>query len=463
MKNSYTLFNASYHAKLLDLFIQTTMKSIMANSVGIVFILISFYEYISTSLWLTWGVLQLAYLIMRKILANKLCKALFSQKEAVPFLLKSTVALIFFGALLWATLMIIAALYLPLYQQLIIFFVLLGLIAGSIATLSSFFITFRVFFITLLAGIIISLIIINNMTAYLIIILAIFFGFIVHSAAFILYSNMKENVEMADELALSKKKLSEFNSTLEDRIEEEVIKSKEQMNHFLHQTRLAQMGEMLSMIAHQWRQPLTSITTSVASIKFKSALNETLDKEFLEKNLNDIEEYALHLSTTINDFRGFFKANKEKSTINFVQTVQETLSLINSSLVVHNISLDIDIHSNVEFDSYPNEVKQVILNIIKNAEEILIEKDILDPQIFITIDSSKNDALLKIEDNAGGIDEAIIDKIFDPYFTTKVYSDGTGLGLYMSQKIIQEHCKGKLSVENTSKGALFTLAIHRKV
>jgi signal transduction histidine kinase len=236
----------------------------------------------------------------------------------------------------------------------------------------------------------------------------------------------------------------------------ESLISKERL--ILHQSRLAQMGEMVAMIAHQWRQPLNNISLTVNNLLIQCMINK-IDVKTLEEELKLIDSYSQHLSTTIDDFRGFFKENKTQELTTLRQMVDETLSIIKVSLDNQGIKVILDISCTTEFKTYINEVKQVLLNIIKNAEDILLEKDIIDPTIWIKSICKKEDnsPTLVIKDNAGGIPEDIISQIFEPYFSTKKDKDGTGLGLYMSKTIIDDHCGGKISVSNDNQGAVFTL------
>ena len=227
----------------------------------------------------------------------------------------------------------------------------------------------------------------------------------------------------------------------------------------LQQSRLAQMGEMISMIAHQWRQPLTAISATISNLNIKLMMGDKIDNDFLKKELNLIGGYSQHLSKTIDDFRGFFKDNKIKENTTLKQIVSGTLDIVQTSVENKNIKIITHFNCNEKLKTYSNEVKQVVLNIIKNAEDILIEKDVENPTITIEVlcDANCSGQTLIIKDNAGGIPEDIIDKIFDPYFSTKKEKDGTGLGLYMSKTIIEEHCGGKISVSNDDEGAVFKI------
>jgi PAS domain S-box-containing protein len=238
------------------------------------------------------------------------------------------------------------------------------------------------------------------------------------------------------------------------KVQKEEEKNKIQEELVQQQYRLAQMGEMISMIAHQWRQPLSAITAATGSINLKATLGK-LDTKTAISLSDKIRDFSLHLSSTIDDFRNFFKSNKTKSSTNYQILIESVLLIIENSLKVHNIKLTLEIHEIKEFITYENELKQVLLNLIKNAEDALLENSIVDPEIIIQVDGNE----LSISDNAGGISDDIIDRIFEPYFSTKIKKDGTGLGLYMSKLIVEDHCNGKISVINHDSGATFKLVL----
>jgi PAS domain S-box-containing protein len=227
------------------------------------------------------------------------------------------------------------------------------------------------------------------------------------------------------------------------------------------QAKLAQMGEMISMIAHQWRQPLAAISAASIGLNLKSQLG-TVDKKTLEKITDDISSYAHHLSETIDDFRDFFKPNKNVESINFCDITEQVLSIVEKSIKNKNIEIRLELHCEEKFYSFSNELKQVVLNLIQNAQDALLEKDVENPYIEIVVKKSQNKELpyyLSVSDNAGGIQERVLEKIFDPYFSTKLEKNGSGLGLYMSKTIIEEHCNGKLNVENIDDGAKFSIEL----
>ncbi len=250
----------------------------------------------------------------------------------------------------------------------------------------------------------------------------------------------------------------EINNSLEQKVITEVEKNRQKDKLMLHQSRLAQMGEMLSMIAHQWRQPLAAISATSASIELKASL-DSLNNDIATQKAQDISKFSKHLSETIDDFRDFFKPNKEKREVTYDEIISSVFGIIETSITNKNIQLHLELNSHETFNTYPNELKQVVLNLIKNAEDALLEKHIEKPIIKIETYTKEGQYILKVGDNAGGIPEEIIDNIFNPYFSTKTQRDGTGLGLYMSKEIIEEHCKGRLSVVNGKHGAVFSIII----
>jgi polar amino acid transport system substrate-binding protein len=236
----------------------------------------------------------------------------------------------------------------------------------------------------------------------------------------------------------------------------EELRRKDKM--LFRQSRMAQMGEMISMIAHQWRQPLNAITLTTYALELKNN-NDTYDKTFFQSRLERISNYVQHLSSTIDDFRDFFKSDKMKQETNFCEVIEATLELVHVGIESNNITIVKEYNCTSNIFSYKNELLQVAMNLIKNAEDALLDNKIINPTINIKCYSDKNKSVLEIGDNAGGIDTLIIDKIFDPYFSTKDEHNGTGLGLYMSKMIVEEHCKGLLSVHNSSEGAVFKIEL----
>lgn len=258
--------------------------------------------------------------------------------------------------------------------------------------------------------------------------------------------------------AKHKEEIEKLNRTLEERVQKEVANSRLKDRQMLQQSRLAQMGEMISMIAHQWRQPLAAIASCGSIINLKAQLGN-LDKETALSVSKDIATYTQHLSATIDDFRNFFKQDKSQEPTNYTNIVNSILNIMKVSLANRNIEIIQELECNDSFMTYSNELKQVVINILKNAQDILSEKKIQNAYIKVKTYKKENKHIMEISDNGGGIKENILDKIFDPYFSTKLQKDGTGLGLYMSKIIIEEHCGGKLSCTNTQDGVCFKIEI----
>ena len=253
--------------------------------------------------------------------------------------------------------------------------------------------------------------------------------------------------------------LANLNDTLNNKIEKQVKTLREKDRQLQYQSRLAQMGEMLNMISHQWRQPLMSISAT-NSYLYGKLLVEEFDKEEFIEELKLIEDATQHLSTTIDDFRSFFKVEKKKVLTTFEDIIESTLKIIKPILSNNHIEVTTEFKSYQTIFSLENEIKQVVLNILKNAEDEFILKNRKNRKIQIKTFNEHNFTFLEISDNAGGIKPLHLDKIFDSYFTTKSSNNGSGLGLCMSRTIIEDNCKGNLIVSNnTQNGATFTIKL----
>ena len=226
---------------------------------------------------------------------------------------------------------------------------------------------------------------------------------------------------------------------------QEDLKQKETL--LSQQSKMAAMGEMLENIAHQWRQPLSVITTAASGIQLQKDFDSLTDDE-LENSMKEIMKSANYLSHTIDDFRDYFKPNKEKVIIKIEQIIEKTLGLVSSKFKHLEIQIIKDFEQ-IEISSLSNELIQAFMIILNNARDALEDKQ-YDKKIFINIYKKDNEAIISIKDNAGGIPEEIIDRVFEPYFTTKHKSQGTGIGLYMTEEIIVKHLKGSIAVENVT-------------
>jgi len=236
----------------------------------------------------------------------------------------------------------------------------------------------------------------------------------------------------------------------------ETLREKEQM--LIQQNREAAMGEMIGNIAHQWRQPLNTLGLYTQHLGVFYG-TPTFNKEFLDDSIAKSMEIIQHMSKTIDDFRDYFKPQKEKADFNVIEAIKSTLALLEGNFNNPKIAIDFVVHDNPVIHGYQNEFAQVFLNILNNARDAIIEHEIADGRILITISSKDSRAVVTVADNAGGIPDEVINKVFDPYFTTKGPQVGTGIGLFMSKTIIEKNMGGTLSVSNTDTGAEFRIEV----
>ncbi|QCT94370.1 HAMP domain-containing histidine kinase [Caminibacter mediatlanticus TB-2] len=250
------------------------------------------------------------------------------------------------------------------------------------------------------------------------------------------------------------KPLYTFYEELDKRVKKEIEKRRKKEEILAHQSKLAALGEMLGNIAHQWRHPLTRLSLLIQNLEMAYKMNK-LD----ENRFNNFKENAIYqinyMSQTIDDFTNFFKKDTKKIEFCPKDIINDALKLLEARIKQNGVEIVLDIKKIEPIYGYKTEFSQVILNIINNAIDVLKERNIENKKIFIRINGKK----IEIEDNAGGIPENIKDKIFEPYFTTKFQSQGTGIGLYMSKVIITEHFNGKLYAYNSQNGAVFVIEV----
>ncbi len=249
-----------------------------------------------------------------------------------------------------------------------------------------------------------------------------------------------------------------LNTILKQRVDIETQNSKKQQLLMLHQSRLAQMGEMISMIAHQWRQPLTTLSMLNQTITLNHSMNK-LDKEFMDYFKINSKKQIHNMSKTIDDFRDFFKPEKEKVEFIINDAINSTLEMIKPIFSENKIDIIFEVSKNYKIIGYPNELGQAVLNIVTNAKDALVDSKNENKWIKIEIIQSDENIILTINDNAGGIPENILPNLFDPYFSTKEEKNGTGLGLYITKIIIEDHMNGKINVSNNKDGALFEIVL----
>jgi PAS domain S-box-containing protein len=249
--------------------------------------------------------------------------------------------------------------------------------------------------------------------------------------------------------------LLRLNKTLELRVSQEVKKNLKHELLLIQQSRLAAMGEMIGNIAHQWRQPLNALGLLLFNIKDAYQFN-SLDADYLDQAVEGGSRMVQKMSTTISDFSNFFRPNKESSVFSALVQIREAATLMESSFQSSNISIHIDAPNDIMMLGFPNEYSQVLLNLLSNAKDaILARKSTLAGRVDIFLAEIDGEGCVSVRDNGGGIPEAILDKIFDPYFTTK--EKGSGIGLYMSKMIIERNMNGRITVKNIEAGTEFNV------
>ncbi|MDX9743834.1 MAG: ATP-binding protein [Arcobacteraceae bacterium] len=263
------------------------------------------------------------------------------------------------------------------------------------------------------------------------------------------------------------KELQDLNNSLETRIDEELEKNREKDKQMIQQSRFAALGEMIGNIAHQWRQPLSAISSTASGIELQMEIG-VASNEDIKKSYSDIKNYVQFLTQTIEDFRGFFKEDKTKVDFDMRNVLKNALAITNATYKDNNINVKLNISDEpLTANGMPSELAQAFLNILNNARDAIIEKKPNFKGIYIYSQNTENENTLYFQDNAGGIPDGILEKIFDPYFTTKHQSQGTGIGLYMSKDIVEKNMHGSLSVKNivqeldgvTYSGACFRISL----
>lgn len=249
--------------------------------------------------------------------------------------------------------------------------------------------------------------------------------------------------------------------TYYEAIRQDITSKKEvelQHNILIEQSKSAAIGEMISMIAHQWRQPLQSVSLLTQKLPIVKMIEGEVSDKILNEVVDDVAIQIKYMSNTIDDFRDFFKPAKEKVEASVAEVVNRVMTFVSYSLKSKDISLQIEKKDDVKIALYDKEIIQVLINLINNAADIL-ENIIIKRTIKISYTHNDSEVIIEVQDNAGGIKEDIMNRIFEPYFSTKSNKNGTGLGLYMSKMIVEQHSGGKLSAINANEGALFRIQL----
>ncbi|BCS51730.1 sensor histidine kinase [Geobacter sp. SVR] len=256
----------------------------------------------------------------------------------------------------------------------------------------------------------------------------------------------------------SKQHLEEINLSLEQRVYqvEEELRRKDEL--LIQQGRLAIMGEMINSIAHQWRQPLNNLGLLVQNMHLMAQAGE-LSADTIRTMVREAMDTILFMSRTIDDFSNFFRHDKNSVRMPVNSLVRKSLDFVAAVLKNSNIEWKLEAEGEVTAEGYPNEFAQVMLNILNNARDIILERNVRQPLITVSIRSLQGRAVVIIRDNAGGIPSEVLPRIFDQYFTTKTPGRGTGIGLYMSRVIIEKHMGGALTARNVGDGAEFVIEL----
>ena len=255
--------------------------------------------------------------------------------------------------------------------------------------------------------------------------------------------------------------IRKLNTELEDKFQKELERSREKDRVIYHQRKLISMGEMIENIAHQWRQPLSQVNSAVFVIDSQLYKHSIKDKT-IEQKLSEIEELTKYMSKTIDDFKDFFNVEKKKEKFLLNALVRKSINIIEPVLNTHNIDVITIFEDAIVCEGYPNELQQVLAVILNNAKDVLTDRKDLNPSIKVELRQSREYNHISICDNGGGIKEDIKEKIFEPYFTTKHKSQGTGVGLYMAKVITEDSLNGELKVSNTKNGACFEIMLRRE-
>jgi PAS domain S-box-containing protein len=271
----------------------------------------------------------------------------------------------------------------------------------------------------------------------------------------VLHSNLETSVVA---LKQNQHELEILNDTLEVRITQAVEELRQKDMVIILQERHALMGEMIKNIAHQWRQPLNTLALIIQKLNLFYG-SDKFNKEFLGKSTDKAMMYIKQMSTTIDDFMNFFRVDKLKVAFNIDQVLGDTVRLIKECYKEDHISIDMHCEGGQSAEGFPNEFAQVLLNVFANARDVLLERKVNDALICVRTFGEAGKAIVTITDNGGGIDNAIIDKLFDVYFTTRGPDRGTGIGLYMSKTIIETNMGGILTVRNIGNGAEFRIEV----
>ncbi|MEN8147136.1 MAG: HAMP domain-containing sensor histidine kinase [Campylobacterota bacterium] len=453
VESVFTSFRSFEHpSELIFMMTKGIQKGVLiATLVAASVYTVLLYEYVPFYILFIWILAQFSLSVTRVNLAKKLEQYTKQNSVLKKQYMNYNIGATAVSGLLWGSASWLAVMYAPEVSTFYVLAILLALIAGATTTLGSIFHVYIAFVGTALLMLSGSFVYYGGNAHFIIALASVVTITILTATGSDYYLKLKKIVELSVQLKT-------FNTALEERVKKEVRKNTEKDIQLMHQARLAQMGEMIGMIAHQWRQPLHIISSAATDMDLKIEFG-TLDDETSKKHIDTINTLTQHLSSTIDDFRDFFKITKEKEPTSLKEVVSSTLKIVREFIENKKITINTELKSSEQLNSYPNELKQVLLNLIKNAEDVLVERAISDAQITIKTFSDEEGHYLEVCDNAGGVPEEMMGRIFDAYFSSKPQDKGSGLGLYMSKTIIEEHCGGRLSVSNSKEGACFCISL----
>ena len=444
-----------HHSLVTHLAKGVVLGVLSSNIIGIAISSYILYNTVSIEYIKLWIVISTVISILRLITTKTFLNTPDSRYD-IKYI-RFSMLLLFFNALLYSHIIYCAILYNAEVSNIFLIVILIiSLVAGSVSTLGAIFPAFAIFAGTTLFLLILNLSMMElESVDTLLLLVSVFSIFFIISG----YKNnifLKSHILLEERQLASQDKLKKINDTLETRVKEEVAKNTKQLQLLQQQSKMAQMGEMIGAIAHQWRQPLNVISTSIQNLKYDYQdgflKDEKYIKEFIDKNKKTIG----FMSSTIDDFRNFFRVDKERVNFHILKSTQSVIDIQSIQLKEYDIDITLS-GEEFEFYGFASEYQQVILNLVSNAKDMLIDEKIENPMIKVVA----KDGIVTIEDNAGGMPDDIIDRIFEPYFTTKEQGKGTGMGLYMSKIIIEDNMGGELSVENIESGAIFTIDFNK--
>ena len=465
---------SKYHPELISLYISGVPAGIIiGNSIVLLLFAYALKEQIPTNILISLLIYALVISIFR-IIATLLLK-----KENLDKYVNYTVLSTALSGSIWGIASVLVYIYSSNENIYFITTLVIGLISASITTLTPIFKVFITYVIFTVSPIIVVFFLMDGDNFIEFSFLMIFFTIFIIVGGSKHYKKLREAIMLKDCLKLLNDdlegevktrtlELEVLNSSLEDKIIQEIDKNRVKDQQMLEQSRMAQMGEMISMIAHQWRQPLGAIASTSIDLRMKMMLGsyDLDDKEqqkkcttYLDKQLVNVETYVQNLTQTIDDFRNFYKPNKKQKTGLVNESIQKSLDIIRATATSNGIEIIESYESKQKLPLFESELMQVFLNILKNAQDNFKEKGIQLAKIIIKTTDIENGVKVEICDNGGGISKDIKAKIFNPYFSTKSEKNGTGLGLYMSKTIVEEHHNGKLHVENRDGGACFIIEL----